>query len=189
MMDINNLFEKPLTQFNNFEESFKNSEGLNQKMKALIGAATANKIRSKDLLSQFVEEAKSAGASDQEITEAITISALQSSGTQLVWAKDLVDNILEVGSKESYYLKHAPETGRKWRNFYDAVSEESALTRKEKELIAVTQASLGRCPHCTGGHTKVALKNGCSKEEITEAILYSAMVVAKADFQWFQLQG
>jgi AhpD family alkylhydroperoxidase len=45
---------------------------------------------------------------------------------------------------------------------------------KVKQLIAVAVAHATQCPYCIRGHTKAALREGATSEEIMEAIWVTA---------------
>ena len=45
---------------------------------------------------------------------------------------------------------------------------------KVKQLIAVAVAHVTQCPYCIKGHTKAALRQGASQQELMEAIWVSA---------------
>jgi len=54
------------------------------------------------------------------------------------------------------------------------VFAEEALPVKTKQLIAVAVAHVTQCPYCIRGHTRGALQNGATAEEIMEAIWVAA---------------
>lgn len=78
-----------------------------------------------------------------------------------------------------YFDKEVMEA---WRRFDSNVFREGKLTRKEKELIAVACTYMTRCPYCIEGHTRKALKEGATKEEVAEAIAIAAALGAGASF-------
>ena len=49
-----------------------------------------------------------------------------------------------------------------------------ALPSKAKQLIAVAVAHVTQCPYCIRGHTKAALRQGATEQEIMEAIWVAA---------------
>jgi AhpD family alkylhydroperoxidase len=57
-----------------------------------------------------------------------------------------------------------------------------ALTTKTKQLIAVAVAHVTQCPYCIRGHTKAALHEGVTPEELMEAIWVAAEMRAGAAF-------
>jgi AhpD family alkylhydroperoxidase len=68
----------------------------------------------------------------------------------------------------------APRQAEAFKAFNDAVFAEGALPAKTKQLIAVAVAHVTQCPYCIRSHTKGALKQGASAEEIMEAIWVAA---------------
>ena len=68
----------------------------------------------------------------------------------------------------------APEIGNAFREFSQAVFRDGALPGKTKQLIAVAVAHVTQCPYCIKGHTKAALRQGATPEELMEAIWVAA---------------
>lgn len=69
-----------------------------------------------------------------------------------------------------------------WRKFSRTVFSEGALSIKTKELIAVAVSHVTQCPYCIRAHTKNALENGVTKEELMEAIWIAAEMRAGAAY-------
>ena len=70
--------------------------------------------------------------------------------------------------------KLAPDIHEAFAAFSDRVFAEGALSTKTKQLIAVAAAHVTQCPYCIRGHTKAALREGATAEEIMEAIWVAA---------------
>ena len=68
----------------------------------------------------------------------------------------------------------APEIEAAFRQFSQAVFRDGALSGKTKQLIAVAVAHVTQCPYCIKGHTKAALRDGATPEELMEAIWVAA---------------
>jgi AhpD family alkylhydroperoxidase len=68
----------------------------------------------------------------------------------------------------------APGPADAFRAFNQAVFADGALPSKTKQLIAVAVAHVTQCPYCIRGHTKSALQNGATAEEIMEAVWVAA---------------
>ena len=66
--------------------------------------------------------------------------------------------------------KSCPELAKKFFDWYDAVFEDGALTRREKSLIALAVAHAVQCPYCIDAYTTGSLEAGADMEEMTEAI-------------------
>ena len=64
----------------------------------------------------------------------------------------------------------APEIHEAFQRFNQAVFADGALPAKTKQLIAVAVAHVTQCPYCIKGHTKAALRQGATPEELMEAI-------------------
>ena len=77
---------------------FSNSAGqktvLDAKTKELIRLAVASVFRCKHCTEHHAKGAIAAGATKQEIAEAILLSALQAAGTQLNWHKEFFEEFL-----------------------------------------------------------------------------------------------
>ena len=61
-------------------------------------------------------------------------------------------------------------------------SPDGALTTKTKQLIAVAVAHVTQCPYCIRGHTKAAMREGATREELMEAIWVAAEMRAGAAY-------
>lgn len=67
-----------------------------------------------------------------------------------------------------------PKTFEAWREFSKATFAEGAIPAVTKQLIAVAVAHTTQCPYCIKGHTKEALRQGATEEQIMEAIWVAA---------------
>ncbi|WP_174615803.1 carboxymuconolactone decarboxylase family protein [Virgibacillus ihumii] len=72
----------------------------------------------------------------------------------------------------------APEQAKAFSEFDAGVFKEGALTKKEKEIIAVAIAHVTECPYCIDIHTKNAKKEGAALEELVEAVFVTSSVEA-----------
>jgi AhpD family alkylhydroperoxidase len=68
----------------------------------------------------------------------------------------------------------APDIQAAFDAFSRAVFKEGALPAKTKQLIAVAVAHVTQCPYCIKGHTKAALRQGATRQELMEAIWVAA---------------
>ncbi len=64
----------------------------------------------------------------------------------------------------------APELTRKFFDYYGAVFEEGALSKREKSLIALAVAHAVQCPYCIEAYSAESLKLGSDLEQMTEAV-------------------
>lgn len=72
------------------------------------------------------------------------------------------------------------ELGTKFFDYYGKVFEESALTAREKSLIALAVSHTIQCPYCIDAYTGDGLKRGISKEEMMEAVHVASAIRAGA---------
>lgn len=82
------------------------------------------------------------------------------------------DSILKSDIKQEIGLlmKIKPGLHDSWKALHDTVFEDGALSKKEKELIAVAGAHITRCPYCIRGRVISAKRAGSSDAEVVEAI-------------------
>jgi len=73
--------------FADFYESCKNKGVLDKKTKELLMAALACVFRCPHCTEQHIKGALDAGATKEEVTEALLIAAVEGAGTQLAWNK------------------------------------------------------------------------------------------------------
>ena len=64
--------------------------------------------------------------------------------------------------------------------FNSKVFEEGAISKKNKELIAIACAHITHCPYCIDGHVKRAKEMGVTDGEIAEAIFVAIAMAAGA---------
>ncbi len=83
-------------------------------------------------------------------------------------SKDL-DRFGEIGA-------HKKDLADKFFSWYGSVMEKGALSKREKNLIALSVAHALQCPYCIDSYAQSCLESGSSMDEITEAIhIASAM--------------
>jgi len=75
--------------FQEFYESCKNKGVLDKKTKELLMLSLASVFRCPHCTEAHIQGALDAGASREEITEALLIAAVEGAGTQLAWNKDV----------------------------------------------------------------------------------------------------
>ena len=76
----------------------------------------------------------------------------------------------------------APEIHQAFDEFSRRVFADGALPAKTKQLIAVAVAHVTQCPYCIKGHTKAALRQGATRQELMEAIWVAAEMRAGGAF-------
>lgn len=72
----------------------------------------------------------------------------------------------------------APDQVQAFSEFNEAVFQEGTLSKKEKEILAVSIAHVTECPYCIDSHTQKAKKVGATLEELVEAVFVVASVEA-----------
>jgi AhpD family alkylhydroperoxidase len=79
--------------------------------------------------------------------------------------------------------KHlAPAQAEAFRVFSQSVFAKGAIPANTKQLIAVAVAHVTQCPYCIRSHTRAALRQGATAEEIMEAIWVAAEMRAGAAY-------
>jgi len=74
----------------------------------------------------------------------------------------------------------APALWEKFQEWYGEVFKEGALTAREKALIALAVSNALQCPYCIDLHTRGAMENGSTIEQMTEAVQVAAAIRAGA---------
>ncbi|ALC92306.1 alkylhydroperoxidase [Bacillus sp. FJAT-18017] len=72
----------------------------------------------------------------------------------------------------------APEQAEAFSKFNEAVFQDGALSKKQKEIVAVAITHVTQCPYCIDSHTKKAKQEGASLEELVEAAFVTAGIEA-----------
>ena len=88
----------------------------------------------------------------------------------------MAEAVYPAATRELADKRHAlaPETEKTFQAFSRQVFADGALPSKTKQLIAVAVAHVTQCPYCIRGHTKSALRQGATRQEIMEAIWVAA---------------
>jgi AhpD family alkylhydroperoxidase len=76
----------------------------------------------------------------------------------------------EVNSLMQKCAKESPDVMNGFMKMHEATTQDSALTGKTKELIALAIAITVRCDGCIAFHVHDAMKSGASREEIAETV-------------------
>ncbi len=88
-----------------------------------------------------------------------------------------------MADEKPWYLGQSP-LGAAYAHFANIAGQKTVLDAKTKELIRLAVASVFRCEHCTEHHIKDALAAGATKQEISEAVLLSALQAAGTQLNW-----
>lgn len=72
-----------------------------------------------------------------------------------------------------------PEMGKQFFDWYEnATHGDTALTQREKSLIALAVSHAIQCPYCVDAYTTGSLENGADEEQMMEAVHVAAAVKA-----------
>ncbi|MGA2526935.1 MAG: carboxymuconolactone decarboxylase family protein [Smithellaceae bacterium] len=89
------LKQSPLgAAYQHFSNVAKQKTVLDAKTKGLLRLAIASVFRCKHCTEHHIKDALEAGATKQEIAEALLIASLQAAGTQLNWHKEFFEEYL-----------------------------------------------------------------------------------------------
>jgi AhpD family alkylhydroperoxidase len=86
--------------------------------------------------------------------------------------------------EKDWYALRSPEMGKAFQEFYQACQTKGALDKKTRELLMAALACVFRCPHCVEEHIQKALEVGCSKQEVSEALLIASVEGAGTQLYW-----
>jgi len=81
-------------KFREFHDALMENGVLDKKTKELLMAALASAFRCRHCTETHIKGALEAGASKEEVGEALLIAALEGAGTQLYWAKDIYEKYI-----------------------------------------------------------------------------------------------
>jgi alkylhydroperoxidase/carboxymuconolactone decarboxylase family protein len=69
------------------------------------------------------------------------------------------------------------DMGKKFFDWYNTVFEgDTALTEREKALIALAVAHTVQCPYCIDAYTSASLEKGADEEQMMEAVHVAAAI-------------
>jgi alkylhydroperoxidase/carboxymuconolactone decarboxylase family protein len=78
--------------------------------------------------------------------------------------------------KFSNITEFQKEMGDKFFTWYGSVFQEGALTKREKNLIALAVAHAISCPYCMDAYTNSCLSSGSDEEQMMEAVHVAAAI-------------
>ena len=85
-------------------------------------------------------------------------------------SKSFKDITKHVSTNMAKLRRKIPDTMKSFGELSTHASEDGALDKKTKELIALAIAVTQRCDPCIGFHMKAAVKYGATREEIAEML-------------------
>ncbi|PHI20087.1 4-carboxymuconolactone decarboxylase [Lewinellaceae bacterium SD302] len=75
--------------------------------------------------------------------------------------------------------EYQEEMGRQFFDWYENVTHgDSALTQREKSLIALAVSHAIQCPYCIDAYTTGSLESGADEEQMMEAVHVAAAIKA-----------
>ena len=80
------------------------------------------------------------------------------------------DTLRGVGRSTGKLAASAPDTMKAFGAMAGVVTQDGALDKKTKELMAISISICIRCEGCIAYHTQNALKAGATREEMVETI-------------------
>jgi len=181
-----------INAFNEFNDAVFQDGALSVKEKETIAVAVAHETQCPYCIDSHTKNAKKAGASLAELTEAVFVtSALNAGGTvthstNVHFAKqarenDDADDVLFRRSnldKLGELAKKDRDGFKGYQAFNKAATKDGELSNKFKETIAVAIATVTQCPYCIEVHTNNALDAGATDEELGEAIMVASALRA-----------
>lgn len=76
-------------------------------------------------------------------------------------------------------VDYQEDMGKKFFEWYGTVfNGDTALTEREKSLIALAVAHSGQCPYCIDAYTSACLEKGADEEQMMEAIQVASAIKA-----------
>ena len=70
--------------------------------------------------------------------------------------------------------------GKKFFDYYGEVFKDSALSSREKSLIALAVAHTVQCPYCIDAYSNSCVQKGVEEEEMMEAVHVAAAIKSGA---------
>ena len=178
--------------FINFNNKALAEGKLSVKLKELIAVAVAHATGCAYCINIHVKDVKKAGASKEEVAEAIFVATALKAGAAFAHGVNALNAFDGQGGEELYkasYFNRIKEfaslSGDGFSSFIDfdqKALKAGKLSVKEKELIAVAVAHVTGCPYCIDLHVKAAKKAGVSLEEISESIFVAVALKAGSAF-------
>ncbi|MED1204143.1 carboxymuconolactone decarboxylase family protein [Heyndrickxia acidicola] len=189
---LKDLAPEQLKAFNDFNVAVFKEGALTIKEKEIVAVAIAHITQCPYCIESHTKKAKKAGASLEELVEAIFVATAVEAGG-VVTHSTHVHNAKNVDASDVLYArsnlknlsnlgKFAPEGFKGYSVFSAAATKEGILTAKFKEIIATASGVASQCPYCIDVHTKKAEKLGATSEELAEAIMVTSALRAGGSY-------
>ncbi len=92
-----------------------------------------------------------------------------------------------IGADIGYLRELNPELYDSWMAYHDSVFSEGALSKKEKQLIAVAVAHITACPYCIRSRVRASKAEGATDAEIVESIYVGLRLAMGAPYAYSSL--
>ena len=192
LSQLKDLAPEPFKAFHEFNAAVFKDGALSKKEKEIIAVAVTHVTLCPDCIDAHTKEAKKAGASLEELAEAVFVAAAVEAGGTVTHSTH-VHNAKDKDASDVLYArsnlrqlgqlgKLAPDGFKGYQAFSAAATKAGKLSAKFKEIIAVAVANAIQCPYCIDVHTKNAERHGATGEELAEAIMVTAAVRAGASY-------
>lgn len=192
LVQLKDLAPEQLKAFNDFNVAVFKEGALTIKEKEIVAVAIAHITQCPYCIESHTKKAKKAGASLEELVEAIFVATAVEAGG-VVTHSTHVQNAKNVDASDVLYArsnlknlsnlgKFAPEGFKGYSVFSAAATKEGKLTAKFKEIIATASGVASQCPYCIDVHTKKAEKLGATSEELAEAIMVTSALRAGGSY-------
>lgn len=169
----------PQQRFGRFASIVYNRGALDRKTKELIAIATASVGRCPHCTDGHLSGASEAGASEEEIAEALAVAWAAGGASQVAWLERVAGADLPADWPSSI-----PEADEAFAAFRAAVFEEGVLDRKAKELIAVTVCTMLRSAPAVRRHLAAAGEAGATADEIASALGVMWVIASGVEAVW-----
>ncbi len=179
---ISELIPGPQRRFGEFADEVYSDGALDTITRELIAAATASVGRCPHCTNGHIVKALEAGATEEQVAEALAVPWVIGGGTQVMWNKEDLAELLGSDWRKEYI----PEADAAFWRFEGEVFQDGELDLRTKELIAIAVASQLRCGHCTRSHISAALEMGIGKREIAEALAVLWVIGGGVNVAWNQ---
>lgn len=146
----------------NFKNSFE-SDHLSKKEIALLGVAVAVNANNSVLKSFFTDNAKTEGATPEEIAEAVGCASLLSANNIFYRFRHFVnkEKYNEIPARIKMNIMGRPVTGKE---FF--------------ELVSLAISAVNGCEMCVNAHEKSLIELGSKEERIFESVRLAAVITS-----------
>ena len=178
--------------FSEFNEAVFQEGALSKREKEIIAVSIAHVTECPYCIDSHTRKAKKEGVTLEELVEAVFVVAGVEAGGAITHGTHM-QNALDPEAQDALYnrsnlkklgtlSKNAPVGFKGYSNFSAVSTKAGKLSAKLKEIIAVAVAHATQCPYCIDVHTKNAVKEGATNEELSEAVLVSSALLAGGSY-------